>query len=160
MRLLTVTAPWRHAIDAIRRRLGSGGDRGTDRGVDRGAAVVEFVMMTLLLVLLLFAVLQLAVFMYARNVVAASAAAAARYAANVGVDDDAANGKASSLIASGLSPGAARGFSCAATESPDPDSGLRVVQVRCTGQLRMVLLPFAMPATIRVTSSALKEGSP
>ncbi len=116
--------------------------------------------MTLLLVLLLFAVLQLAVFMYARNVVAASAAAAARYAANVGVDNDAANGKASSLIASGLSPGAARGFSCAASESPDPDSGLRVVQVRCTGQLQMVLLPFAMPATIRVTSSALKEGSP
>jgi hypothetical protein len=53
---------------------------------ERGAAVVDFVLMSVLLVMLLFAVLQVAVYFYARNVVAASAADAARYAAAEGVD--------------------------------------------------------------------------
>ena len=44
------------------------------RRADDGAAVVDFVLISTLLVFLLFAVLQVAVYFYARNVVAASAA--------------------------------------------------------------------------------------
>jgi Flp pilus assembly protein TadG len=116
-------------------------------------------MMTFLLVMLLFAVLQFAVFIYARNVVAASAAAAARYGANAGTDVDSAAAKATSLIDAGLGAGAARRFACSANSAPDPASGLRVVQVRCAGPVRMAVLPFAMPATVRASSSALKEGT-
>lgn len=129
-------------------------------GRDDGAAVVEFVMMTLLLVLLLFAVLQFAVFVYARNVVAASAAAGARYGASAGTDLDAASNKATSLIAAGLTGATARRITCSAADSTDVQSGVRTVQVRCSGPVRMVLLPFAMPARIDTSSSAVKEGRP
>ena len=43
-------------------------------------------MMSVLLLMLLFGVLQVAVYFYARNVAAASAADAARYAAAEGID--------------------------------------------------------------------------
>ena len=128
-------------------------------GADAGAAVVEFVLMTLLLVLLLFAVLQVAVYVYARNIVGASAAAGARYGASAGVDPDSASAKAMTLIGSGLPGGAARRITCTAAQSTDTESGVRVVQVRCDGSLRMVLLPFAMPARIHMSSSAVKEGA-
>ena len=148
----TVRARVSFLLDRLRRRV--------DRDGDEGAAVVEFVMMTLLLVLLLFAVLQLAVFMYARNIVAASAAAGARYGANAGIEPDAGADKANSLVATGLTHAAARRISCTATETRDAESGVRVVQVRCAGSVPMVLLPFAMPAHITVASAALKEGAP
>ena len=59
---------------------------------DQGAAVIEFVMMIVLLVLVLFGVLQVAVYCYARNIVAAAAADGARYAASLGVDPGAGRG--------------------------------------------------------------------
>ena len=52
---------------------------------DGGAAVVEFLMISVLLILLLFCALQLGVFFYARNIVSASAADAARFAGSYGV---------------------------------------------------------------------------
>ena len=131
----------------------------TDRD-DTGSAVVEFVLMTLLLVLLLFAVLQLAVFVYARNIVAASAAAGARYSASAGVDAGAGSAKATALIDAGLPGAAARRITCTAAQTSDAESGIGVVQVRCDGPLRMVLLPFAMPARIHASSFAVKEGTP
>ena len=45
---------------------------------DRGSGVVEFVLVVVLLVLLLFAVLQIAVWFYARSIVASATADAAR----------------------------------------------------------------------------------
>ena len=45
--------------------------RGSRLRRDAGAAVVEFVLLAILLVMLLLAVLQVAVYFYARNVVAA-----------------------------------------------------------------------------------------
>ena len=73
-------------------------DGRTTRQFDGGAAVIEFVMMSVLLVFLLFAVLQVAVYFYARNIVAASAADAARYAANAGVDPASGGPRADALI--------------------------------------------------------------
>ena len=146
----------RTATCRVRRPLGYG----LNSGDDAGAAVVEFVLMTLLLVLLLFSVLQLAVFMYARNIVAASAAAGARYGASAGADTDAASAKAVSLIESGLPGAAARRISCSATETTDVGSGVHVIQVTCDGPLRMVLLPFAIPAHLHSSAAAVKEGTP
>ena len=54
-------------------------------GRDRGAAIAEFVMISVLLIFLLFAVLQVAILLYVRTIVAASAADGARYAASSNV---------------------------------------------------------------------------
>src|SRR3954454_15110634 len=83
--------------------------RGGDAG---GAAVVDFVLISTLLVFLLFGVLQVAVYFYARNVAAASAADAARYAAAEGVSPSAGATRASGLIRQGLDDADASGLHC------------------------------------------------
>ena len=127
---------------------------------DAGAAVVDFVLMSLLLVLLLLGVLQTAVYFYARNIVAASAADAARYAAAVGVDPAAGGSRAEDLIRSGLAGDAVASIHCTGAAGVDRASGLATTSVHCTGQLRLVFLPLHLPLTIDVTSSALKEKQP
>lgn len=127
---------------------------------DRGAAVVDFVMMSVLLVFLLFAVLQVAVYCYARNIVAASAADAARYAANAGVDSAAGGPRAGELIRKGLGSGQAARIPCRASTTTDPGSGLAVATVHCRGRLRLTFLPLDLPLWIDITSSSLKEGAP
>ena len=128
-------------------------------GDDSGAAVVDFVMMSVLLLMLLFGVLQVAVYFYARNVAAASAADAARYAAAEGIDP--ADGGAR---ARALDPRRARRrrrrrdhvhrARRAATRSP----GLAVTTVHCRGRIRLLFSPLQLPLTIDVTSSVLREG--
>jgi Flp pilus assembly protein TadG len=133
----------------------------TRRGMladDRGASVVEFAMMSVLLIVLLFAVLQVAIFMYARNIVAASAADGARYAANDGIDERSGGDRANKLIRAGLNKSVANRIPCTGWPSTDVRSGLAIATVHCAGQLPMLLLPFHLPITIDVTSSALKEG--
>jgi Flp pilus assembly protein TadG len=127
---------------------------------DAGAAVVDFVLISLLLVLLLLGVLQTAVYFYARNVVAASAADAARYAAAAGVDPRAGAARAEDLIRSGLADGDAASIHCTSTSAIDRASGLATTTVHCVGRLRLFFLPLHVPLTIDVTSSALKERRP
>jgi Flp pilus assembly protein TadG len=127
---------------------------------DAGAAVVDFVLMSLLLVLLLLGVLQTAVYFYARNVLAASAADAARYAAAAGVDPAAGRERAQDLIRAGLADGDAAAIHCTSTAGIDPASGLATTTVHCAGRLRLLFLPLHLPLTIDVTSSALKERQP
>jgi Flp pilus assembly protein TadG len=67
-------------------------------GRDRGAAVAEFAMISVLLVFLLFSVLQVAVYCYVRNVVAASPADGARFAAAASVDYVRGGFRASDLV--------------------------------------------------------------
>jgi hypothetical protein len=124
---------------------------------ERGAAVVDFVLMSVLLVMLLFAVLQVAVYFYARNVVAASAADAARYAAAEGVDPRAAGPRAEQLIRRGIDLVDARALHCAGGAGRDAVSGLATSTVHCTGRVRALFLPLALPLTIDVRSSVLKE---
>jgi hypothetical protein len=116
--------------------------------------------MSALLVVLLFAVLQLAAYAYARNIVAASAADGARYAANQGIDAGAGSARASEQIRRGLSATAATRIRCIATVGLDAGTRMTVATVRCRGPLPMVLTPFALPLSIDVGSSALKEGAP
>jgi Flp pilus assembly protein TadG len=127
---------------------------------DAGAAVVEFALMSLLLILLLLGVLQTAIYFYARNVVAASAADAARYAASLGVDSAAGGPRAEQLIRAGLPDADAAGIDCTGSAGYDAESGLATTSVRCTGQLRLVFLPLHLPLTIDITSAAVRERQP
>lgn len=127
---------------------------------DRGAAVVEFVLISVLLVLLLFAVLQLAVFFYARNIVAASAADAARYAAAAGVAPDAGRVRAEQLIAQALGARGASAIHCTSGFGTDAASRLPVTTVHCTGRVRAMFAPVDLPLTVDVRTSALRERMP
>jgi Flp pilus assembly protein TadG len=127
---------------------------------DRGSGVVEFVLLGVLLVMLLFIVLQIAVWFYARNIVASAAADAARYAATTRGEHGTGAKRARELIDDGLSSTAASQIPCNDSTSVDAGSGLPTTTVHCHGQLKMVLLPFDIPLTIDVDSTSFIEGSP
>jgi Flp pilus assembly protein TadG len=133
--------------------------RGAPRG-EQGSSVVEFVLLTTVLVLLLFVVLQIAVWFYARNIVAAAAADAAHYSATVGATPTAGQRRARQLMAGGLSARVAGDIRCSDASGSDPGTGLPTTTVRCQGRPHMVLLPFELPLRIDVHSSALTEGQP
>lgn len=137
----------------IRRRIG-------EVGRDGGAAVVDFVMISVLLLFLLLGVLQVAIYFYARNVVASSAADGARYAAAEGVDPRAGGARAVELIGSGLDAGDASAIRCDGAPGVDAASGLPVETVRCRGRIRLLFSPLHLPLTIDVSSSVLKERTP
>jgi Flp pilus assembly protein TadG len=118
------------------------------------------VLLSVLLVLLLFAVLQVAVFVYARNVVSAAAADAARYAANAGVDPADGDARARQVLRDGLPDRAAAAIACHSEDAVDTPSGLDVARVRCRGRLPMLLLPFDIPLDIDVSSAVVKEHAP
>jgi Flp pilus assembly protein TadG len=125
-----------------------------------GSAAVEFVLVATLLVFLLFAVLQIAVYFYARNVVAASVADAARYAAAEGVPVNQGRERARRLIGEGLDDADAGRLRCTAALGRDAASGLPVTTVRCRGRLALLFSPLPFPLTIDVRSSVLREGVP
>jgi Flp pilus assembly protein TadG len=124
---------------------------------ETGAAVIDFVMMSVLLVMLLLAVLQVAVYFYARNVIAASAADAARYAAAEGVDARAGAVRAEQLIRRSTRLAAVH---CTSGPGRDTASGLTTSTVHCTGRVRVLFLPLELPLTIDVRASVLKERLP
>jgi Flp pilus assembly protein TadG len=125
-----------------------------------GAAVVEFLMISTLLILLLFCVLQLGVFFYARNIVSASAADAARFAASYGTSASAGGPRAEELISDGLGGRAADDIHCSSHTGVDSSSGLAVVTVHCHGRVQAFLAPIDVPLTIDFTASALQETRP
>jgi Flp pilus assembly protein TadG len=127
---------------------------------ESGAAVVEFVLISVLLIFLLFGVIQVAVYYYVRNIVAASAADGARYAATSGVDARSGATRASQLIAHGLTADAAADITCTGGSAVDAASGLPVATVHCRGPLRALFLPLDLPLRVDVTSSVLEESAP
>lgn len=130
------------------------------RASDSGAAVLDFVLMSGLLVFLLFAVLQVAVYFYARTVVAASASDAARFAASADVDPAVGAARARELIADSLDADDAASVPCESGPSTDAATGLATVTVRCHGEVGLLLLPLHVPLVIDIRSSALREGTP
>src|SRR5436305_8817756 len=81
----------------------------SDRGGESGSAAVDFVLVGSLVTLLFLAVIQLGVDFHVRNVLAASVAEGARYAANADVEDaDAGAQHANALIARSLGPAYAK----------------------------------------------------
>jgi Flp pilus assembly protein TadG len=127
---------------------------------ERGAAIAEFAMIAALLVFLLFAVLQVAVFFYVRNIVAASASDGARYAANADVDYGVGGARASALVGQALTATVAQDVPCAGSAGVDAATGLPLAIVHCAGKVRSVFLPIGSLVSIDVASRAIKEGTP
>ena len=125
-----------------------------------GAAVVDFVLLSVLLILLLLAVLQVAIYFYARNIVAASAADAARFAAAEHIDPAAGGPRAERLVHAGLDERDASAIHCTGEPGRDAASGLTVTRVRCRGHLHLLFSGLPVPLTIDVTSAVLREGRP
>jgi Flp pilus assembly protein TadG len=122
---------------------------------DAGAAVVDFVLVGALLTLLFLAVLQVAVDLYVRNVLAAAAADGARYAANADVGNAQAGAdRANELIRSSL--GASFAHARPAADVADVD-GAPVVGI--TVSARLPLLAWFLPVgpTVTATGHALVE---
>lgn len=126
-------------------------------GGDRGAAVVEFVLVAMLLVLLLLAVLQVAVYLYVRNVAAASAAEGARFGANADLASAAAAQRATGLLRVAAGRRVAAGLPCSAGEEPGA-AGSTLVVVRCRGAVPVFFAPLGRALPLTVTARALKEG--
>lgn len=129
-------------------------------GGQSGSAVVEFVMIAVLLMFLLFAVLQVAVYFYIRNIVQASAARGARYAANAGIPYGDGGSHASHLIDIGLSGTVSKNIPCTGSAATDRASGLPLAVVRCSGNIKSIFLPIGRLVSITVSSRVLKEGPP
>ena len=121
--------------------------------------MVEFVMISVLLIFLLFAVLQVAVLFYVRNIVAASAADGAHYAATSNQPVEAGGERATSRIDASLTGASAHGIRCVGTASVDQPSGLPTTVVHCEGRIKSIFLPFGAFVHITVTARALTEPS-
>ncbi len=117
-------------------------------------------MIAVLLMFLFFAVLQVAVFFYVRNLVAAAAADGSRYAAAQDVPPGAGGAYADQAIGRRLSADAAASLPCAGVATNDPASGLALASVHCTGRIKSFFFPLGSLLTIDVTSRSLKEGVP
>lgn len=127
-------------------------------GDDRGSAVAEFSLVLILLVMLLLGVLQAGVYLHVRNVVAASAAEGARYAANADVDITAGAPRSSDLIGRSLGARTATNVPCSA--APEPGAGgTTLVAVRCRGALPVFFAPLGRLLPVDVVGRALKEGT-
>lgn len=117
-------------------------------------------MISVLLLFVLFAVVQVAVYFYVRNIVAASAASGARYAGALGAAPSSGAARATSLIASSAGGGLSADIGCSAVSSVDGGSGLPVVRVTCAGPLRLTFLPLHSPLAISVSAVSLQEVQP
>lgn len=123
---------------------------------ERGSATAEFVLVGTMLTLLFLAVLQLAIDLHVRNVLAACAADGARHAANADVaSPDAAAQRTTELVHRSLG-GAAR--VAQVVPALEPVDGAQVVVVRVSARLPTVfgLLP-AIP--VHVEGRAMLEGA-
>ena len=123
---------------------------------ERGSAAVDFVLVSVPLLALLLGVLQVAAYLYLRNVVVASAAEAARQAAAADRSTRDGGPLAEQVLARGL-PAAAAGLRCTAAEEAGV-AGTVLVVVRCRGAVP-ALVPLTGPVLpVDATARALKEG--
>ena len=123
---------------------------------ERGAAVVDFVLVSVLILALLLAVLQVAVYVHVRNVVAASAQEGARFAAEADVNPALGAARTVQIVARATSPRTAQGLSCTSAEQPDP-TGLTVVMVHCDGAVPTLFAALGNLLPLSVTGRAVAE---
>lgn len=133
-------------------------DRDDRLGGDGGSAVTEFVLIAVLLMGLLLAVLQVGVYVHARNVVSASAQEGARYAANADVDSSAGAGRTMDIVRQALGNGSADSLRCTSQEQVDQDTGLVLVVVACQGALPALFGALGDLLPVDATGRAIKEG--
>lgn len=120
--------------------------------------MAEFALVSIMLVMLLLGVLQVAVYLHVRNVVAASAAEGARYGANADVDPAAGGPRASEIIARSLGSRTAGELPCNSTIEPAA-AGPALVAVTCRGALPVFFAPLGRLLSMDVTGRAVKEGA-
>lgn len=124
---------------------------------ERGSAPVEFVLVGgFLLVPLFLGIVQLGLVLHMRNVVAASAAEAARTAANADRLPRDGEVRAREFVGDALSSDVAEALSYDGRQTRDA-SGVVVVEVRVRGPLPLTFLPFGS-VSVDVVGHAVKEG--
>ena len=126
----------------------------TEAGPDVGSAAVDFVLVGSLVTLLFLGVIQLGVDFHVRNVLAASVAEGARYAANADVaDPDSGAQRANALITRALGPGYAH-----AVAGPEQEmDGASVVTVEADVRLPLVAWFLPVGPSVHVVGHALLE---
>ena len=124
---------------------------------ERGSAVVDFVLVSVLVLTLLMAVLQVAVYVHVRTVVAAGAQEGARYAANADVPTGAGVSRTLQVVARATSQQTADGLTCTAGQETDA-TGLVLVVVRCTGSVPSLLSGLGDLLPVDVTGRSFEEG--
>jgi len=123
---------------------------------DSGAAVVEFLLVSIVLIALLMGVVQVGLYLHVRNVVAASAAEGARFAANYREQATAGGPVAHNIIAGALSARVANGITCTGSDQAG-DGGVALVAVRCTGTVPLVFSWLGSIPGLNVSAHAMKE---
>jgi Flp pilus assembly protein TadG len=108
-----------------------------------------------LLLLLVIGVVQLALVLHTRNVLAADAAEGARHGANLGRTEASGGAYANALLLRSA-PGAARSITCAGRQETGA-GGVPQVAVTCAGTLRLVLVPLGPELRMSITGRAVKE---
>lgn len=122
---------------------------------DAGAAVVDFVLVTVLLLGMFLLVFQVGVVLHVRNIVTASAAEGARFAAAANRTPSQGAARAQAAIADALGGKVSRAIRCSAG-AVITVRGARVVDIVCAGRLPVVF--GAAPAmSITVHGHAFEE---
>ncbi|WP_218618096.1 TadE/TadG family type IV pilus assembly protein [Cryptosporangium aurantiacum] len=120
---------------------------------------MEFALVSVVLLMLLLGVLQVAVYLYVRNVVAASAAEGARFAANADVGSDQGAARAELTLRRGAGRDVASRVTCVGREEIG-EGGLRLAGVECVGALPVFFAPIGDALPLHVTARAVEEGAP
>ncbi len=123
-------------------------------GREDGAAVVEFVLVGALLLFVTLGVVQVALLLHARNVLAADAAEGARHAASLGVDPASGGLVAERLAREGV-PGLGNSLRCTSRQVAG-DDGLPLAEVTCSADLQLGVF-HAGSVHVSVTGRSLKE---
>lgn len=137
----------------MRRRFPARGRR------DDGSAVAEFAMVVVMLMLLFLALVGVGVWAYAHTLLNSAAAQAARFAASVNLDADAASARAAAIIADTVVGGVAATVQCDAP-APDPGDGARPAMIAVSCRMdapRILPLIGGLFPEIAVTAHVLRE---
>ncbi len=124
---------------------------------EEGSTLVEFALVSVLLIFLTLAILQVAVYLYIRNVAAASVAEGARYAAAANVSSAAGASRARVLLGRGVGESASSQLSCTGRQATGT-GGIVTVEVRCDGALPVFFAPLGDVLPLEVRGHAVKEG--
>ena len=126
----------------------------TDASREDGAAIVEFVLVGALLLFVTLGIVQVALLLHARNVLAANAAEGARHAASLGVDPASGAVVAERLARDGV-PGLGNNLRCTSRQVAG-DDGLALAEVTCSADLQLGIF-YAGSVHVSVTGRSLKE---
>lgn len=124
-----------------------------DPGPENGSAIAEFVMVVALLLFVVLAVLQVAMALYVRNTLIASASEGARFGARADAAPADGVARTKSLIASALNRSFASDVTAATRTTPE---GVRVVVVTVAAPLPLIG-PIGPAGGLTVSGRAFSE---